>query len=1119
MKIQKKIFIILILVSIIPSMIISGICINKFTKNANRLLQDNLKTATIMQSKRLESFFSQRETVLKSISQLSTVQEYLSNKNNGVINEELKQENKYINGILSSTNNKEKYLLQMSLVDKNDLVIASSNENIVNQKFLISGSRFKYLPEDNLIISNINNFNTSKKSIALGYPLWSNNEYQGFISFTIDLDYINIMLNNTLSYDTGKMLVIDSLGNIVVNDSEYKYENIKDKGTLFNDWKKRHLKSNSEGFINYYEDNAKNVGYYSGISDTGWFILSSVEESEVMAPINKAIFILLFCMVLIIFFICLISIYVKNQFLNPMGKLIESIEKIRDGDTSIRFNNEKNNEYIEIATAFNNLIDTMVNNSEELKRINDDLEVLTANIPGGVYKYSCDGNYIFSFINEGYQKLLGYTKEEFESFFDNKLLNVIYEGDRELVKNVLEEQLRNSNILEVEYRVVRSDGEMLWLLDKGQIVKDKYGKPWVYCVVIDITSSKSAQEQLDISEECYRIVMDQENNIVFEWNLNTDTVNISDNWEKKFGYKPVRSNLIEGILKNEIIYKDDIQKYLDLFTNAIKGDNPYHEKELRFRKGEDKYIWCKVRLSSIIDKYSQCTRVIGVVVDIDKEKRKNEELKNRAQRDLLTGLYNKITAEDLVREYIENEGKNLKSALFIIDIDDFKGINDNLGHLFGDAVLNDISSKFINIFREDDIIGRIGGDEFLIFLKNLPSEKVLKKKADELINLFRRSFTGKNKDYKISGSIGIAIYPDNGKNFKEIFKCADNALYFAKGKGKDCYCIYENNSKIIDNELIKTKTFNSVLGGEENIDEAYKTKSTFRQNFSEYIFRILYESRDVDTAVNFILELVGKTYDVSRAYIFENSDDNLYCSNTFEWCNDGIEPEISNLKKVSYSLFDDYKQNFNDRGIFYCKDISSLDDGLYKILKVQGIVSMLQCAILDEGEFSGYVGFDECNGNRFWTKEEIESLTFISEILSIFLIKKRKEDKLINSYKTIKAVMDNLNSWTYVINKNTYELLFINQKTLSIAPNTEINQLCYKAFWNRDKPCEVCPMHELSEEKSFCTIELYNDNLNVWTSANASYIEWNEEKSACLMCCNDITKYKENESKSEPNCY
>ncbi|MGX9757452.1 GGDEF domain-containing protein [Clostridioides difficile] len=271
------------------------------------------------------------------------------------------------------------------------------------------------------------------------------------------------------------------------------------------------------------------------------------------------------------------------------------------------------------------------------------------------------------------------------------------------------------------------------------------------------------------------------------------------------------------------------------------------EKELRFRKGKDKYIWCKVRLSRIIDKYSQCTRVIGVVVDIDKEKRKNEELKNRAQKDLLTGLYNKITAEDLVREYIENEGKNLKSALFIIDIDDFKGINDNLGHLFGEEVLNDISSKFINIFR---------------------------------------------------------------------------------------------------------------------------------------------------------------------------ADDNLYCSNTFEWCNDGIAPEISNLKKVSYNLFDYYKQNFNDRGIFYCKDISSLDDGLYKILKVQGIVSMLQCAILDEGDFSGYVGFDECNENRFCTKEEIESLTFI----------------------------------------------------------------------------------------------------NVWTSANASYIEWNEEKSACLMCCNDITKYKEDESKSEPNC-
>lgn len=1113
MKIQKKIFIILILVSIIPSIIIAGICIHKFTKNSNELMKNNIKTATIIQSKRLKSFFSQKGITLKTTSQIAEIQEYLSNENKKIIVDGVKQEN--INSILKDINNKEKFLLRMSLINKNDVVVASSDENIINKKALMSGSEFKGLPQDSLKISNINNkksFYISKRNFVIGYPIWINNEYQGFVSFIVDTDYIKNIINDIPSFNTGKMIVIDSIGNVVANDGKYKYENIIDDENFFKEWDSKNFKNNPDGFISYSEDHIKNIGYYSDVSD-GWFILSTVEASEIMKPIDKAIIAVLLFMILIIFFICIISVYVKKHFLNPMGKLLEGIEKIKDGDMSIRFNLDTNNEYAKITTAFNSLIDTMVNNSEELKRINDDLKVLTANIPGGVYKYSCDGNYRFNFVNEGYQNLLGYTKEELELFFENKLLNVIYEDDREIVKDKLERQLKSGNILEVEYRVVHSDGEIRWLLDKGQIVKDKHEHSWVYCVVIDITSSKSAQERLDVSEECYRIVMDQENNIVFEWNLNTDTVNISDKWEKKFGYKPVRNNLIENMLEKEMIYKDDIEKCIELFTRAMDGDNSYNETELRFRKGKNEYIWCKVRLSSIIDKYNQCTRVIGVVADIDKEKRKNDEFKNKAQRDLLTGLYNKITTEDLVRTYLENEGKECRSALFIIDIDDFKGINDNLGHLFGDAVLNDIASKFVNIFRDSDIIGRIGGDEFLILLKNLNSEEILKQKADELMSLFRRSFTGKNKDYKISGSIGIAIYPQHGKNFNELFRSADNSLYVAKDKGKDCYWICESNSQTMDSEIIRTKNFTSVLGGEEDIDEAYKTKSTSKQNLSEYIFRILYESKDVDTAVNFILELVGRSYNVSRAYVFENSDDNTYCSNTFEWCNDGIEPEIENLKEVSYSLIGDYKQYFNERGIFYCKDISTLNGGLYEILEAQGIVSMLQCAILDEGEFSGYVGFDDCNGNRFWTKDEIESLTFISEILSVFLINKHKQDKLIKSYETTKVIMDNLNSWTYVINKNTYELLFINQKTLSIAPNAKINQLCYKAFWGRDEPCDICPMNGLNEEKRSCTIDMYNDNLNVWSSANASYIEWNEEKGACLMCCNDITKYKVNEYK------
>ena len=140
-----------------------------------------------------------------------------------------------------------------------------------------------------------------------------------------------------------------------------------------------------------------------------------------------------------------------------------------------------------------------------------------------------------------------------------------------------------------------------------------------------------------------------------------------------------------------------------------------------------------------------------------------------------------------------------------------------------------------------------------------------------------------------------------------------------------------------------------------------------------------------------MLALVGKTYDVSRVYIFEDTEDGEYCSNTFEWCAEGVTPEKDSLQSVSYGedLGGNYRENMGDDGIFYCHDINKLSDKQRDILKRQGIRSVLQCAIINDGRYRGFVGFDECRNNRFWTQDQIDSLVFISKILSIFLMIER----------------------------------------------------------------------------------------------------------------------------------
>lgn len=151
------------------------------------------------------------------------------------------------------------------------------------------------------------------------------------------------------------------------------------------------------------------------------------------------------------------------------------------------------------------------------------------------------------------------------------------------------------------------------------------------------------------------------------------------------------------------------------------------------------------------------------------------------------------------------------------------------------------------------------------------------------------------------------------------------------------------------------------------------------------MFRILYDADDINKAVNTVLKVVGKQFDVSRAYIFENTADGKYGSNTYEWCNEGITSQRENLQNAEYKKYGDYESLFDENLIFYCRDIHTLHPVLVDLFSSQDIHSTLQCAFKNEGTFGGFVGFDECTGMRLWTHEEISSLLLVCQIISVFL--------------------------------------------------------------------------------------------------------------------------------------
>ena len=190
-----------------------------------------------------------------------------------------------------------------------------------------------------------------------------------------------------------------------------------------------------------------------------------------------------------------------------------------------------------------------------------------------------------------------------------------------------------------------------------------------------------------------------------------------------------------------------------------------------------------LRLGSVLAMFALFTLGTLIFSSI-RHKEQGRQLEDKADTDLLTDLTNKLATERKIQEYIDGHPAD-KGMLFIFDVDNFKKINDTMGHAFGDLMLKTIGKDIRSVFRASDIIGRVGGDEFVIFLKDLNDESEILGEAKRLTSFFHDFKAGGDYvKYSATASIGAAVYPDDGKNFKALYEAADQALYRSKNRGK-----------------------------------------------------------------------------------------------------------------------------------------------------------------------------------------------------------------------------------------------------------------------------------------------------------------------------------------------
>lgn len=316
-----------------------------------------------------------------------------------------------------------------------------------------------------------------------------------------------------------------------------------------------------------------------------------------------------------------------------------------------------------------------------------------------------------------------------------------------------------------------------------------------YFISATARRSEKQNKELKILNNKYTSLIDVKGVILFEINVCTGKFTYNKNYHNKLGRIESMSQLENDVLCSLVIHPEDLQALREAIKYVMKN-KASSNYEVRIRYEDGIYLLFRVTLIPIFESKNLLSCIMGYMDDITEHRSEMEYLKQKTQIDSLTKIYNKEATRNLINNYLKlPDSKQYLNAMIAIDVDNFKGINDDFGHLFGDIVITELAASLKSIFRESDIVGRFGGDEFMVFLKNIPSSAFVVDRAKTIIKSFSRQYQNEGKLQNISASVGIALHESEELDFDELYKKADIALYHAKNSGKSLIHMYEKDTE------------------------------------------------------------------------------------------------------------------------------------------------------------------------------------------------------------------------------------------------------------------------------------------------------------------------------------
>lgn len=341
------------------------------------------------------------------------------------------------------------------------------------------------------------------------------------------------------------------------------------------------------------------------------------------------------------------------------------------------------------------------------------------------------------------------------------------------------------------------------------------------------------------------------------------------------------------------------------------------------------------------------------------------EIMNELQYDSLTGVYNKNTITEYAKKRISEE-KEKRIVIAILDVDHFKSVNDTFGHLYGDKVLARVGGRLKEIVGEDGVIGRIGGDEFMIVFNGLDDDQVLRGMLRAIRTQIKWEFAEDFENLSITCSIGASIFPVNGRDYEDLFKKADCCLYIAKEKGRDRYVFFRDEMHRASYEAMLNQNQLNAMKNPREIREL--------KNVASFMENAMTDSRKA------ILDAMRHMKD-----IFGIDNINIYYGEGMKKVY-SFGSDIPEAKDAMYVFSEEFQKLMGENERFmqigFADTFSDITPDFCGRMKAERIASTIQCYIGDKRNIKGLVTFNKCREASQWANYEIDCARIFAAVLS-----------------------------------------------------------------------------------------------------------------------------------------